>query len=105
MAVGHLGYNPQTQYGAYLRNVVTNLKNAMDDVADLAATMALMIDGDVNVAANYSYMASKFGFTDTATAKDAYFEVLSLAGKFPDNAGTSVTAVKAAIVQASNKFR
>jgi hypothetical protein len=105
MAVGHIAYNASTQHGVFLRSVITQMENAVESLSDLAATMALMIDGDVNADASYSYMATKFGFPDTATAKAAYFEILSLVGKFPDNPATAVTAVRAAIVQAANKFR
>lgn len=105
MAIQHLGYNQTTQYGGYLRTVISSIENAVENLADLRNTLVLMIDGDVNDAASYSYMATKFGFTDAATAKAAFFEIDSLFGKFPDDPAVSVTAVKAAIVQASNKFR
>ncbi len=70
---------------------------------DLLATMTLMIDGDGSDAAHFSYMQSKFGFADNATAKAGYEELASALAKL--NTDGSVSNVNAAILQLLNKFR
>jgi len=103
MAVNHISYSASTQHGALLHAALAQLEAKFDDLNDIHATMALMIDGDGSQAAHFPYMTSKFGFTSDAVAKAAYDELSSLLFKL--NTNTSVTDVNAAMLQAFNKLR
>lgn len=103
MAVSHISYSASTQHGALLHSALGGLEAKFDDLNDIHATMALMIDGDGSDASHFAYMATKFGFADNATAKAAYEELSSLLFKL--NTNSSVSDVNAALLQAFNKFR
>lgn len=103
MAVSHIAYSAGTQHGALLHSALGGLEAKFDDLNDIHASMALMIDGDGSQAAHFAYMTTKFGFSSDAVAKAAYEELSSLLFKLNTNA--SVTDVNAALLQAFNKFR
>lgn len=67
------------------------------------ANMQLMIDGDGSQDAHYHEITVQYGYTSDAVARSAWGELLSVQGKV--NVDTDVTNVKAAILQAFNKFR
>lgn len=103
MAVAHIDYNRNSQHGSALRNALTNLESAFEQLNQTHATMALMFDGDGSDASHFAYMQGKFGFADNAAAKAAFDELASLLFKL--NTNSSVSDVNAAMTQAFNKFR
>ena len=103
MAVAHIAFNDQITHGRLLRRALSQMEESLEGLGDLVATIALMIDGDGSQVAHFTYVTSKFGFTDNATAKAGYEELQSVYGKLSTNA--SVSSVNAALLQAFNKFR
>jgi hypothetical protein len=103
MSVPHIAFNDTTHYGQYLRNALVGLEVNLDRLNEIKDTMALMIDGDGSQAAHFTYMTSKFGFTDDATAKAGWDELNSCLFKL--NTNTSVSDVNAALLQLFNKLR
>jgi hypothetical protein len=103
VSVGHYQFNDQTQHGRILRRVMNGAESFLDEGADLLACIPQMIDGDGSDAAHFTYVTSKFGFPDNATAKAAWEEFQSVMGKITGDG--SVTFVNAAIRQALAKFR
>jgi len=103
MAVNHIAFNDQTTHGRLLRRALQQQEEGLQNLNEVIATMALMIDGDGSDATHFAYATPKFGFTNDAAAKAAWDELNSLAGKL--NTDGSVTFVNAAMKQAFNKFR
>lgn len=108
MAYTHIAYDKTSPHGNLLFSMLTNLETGFDSLNDLIATMQTMIDGDGSQAAHFAYMAGQFGFPsqqapDGAVAKAAWDELLSLQSKL--NTDSSVSFVKAAMLQAFSKFR
>lgn len=103
MSVAHLGFNHGTPHGSLLHAAMHQLEDGLNGLNEIIATIQQMIDGDGSQAAHFTYVADKFGFTDTATAKAAWEEANSL--KFKLNTNSSVSDVNAAMLQAFNKFR
>jgi aspartokinase-like uncharacterized kinase len=103
MAVNHITFNQSNQHGSMLHFAVDNLEKGLEGLNDVIAVMVLMIDGDGSQASQFTYMTSKFGFSDDAASKAAFDELNSLASKL--NVNTSVTNVNAALLQAFNKLR
>jgi hypothetical protein len=102
--VSHISFNDQTStYGRMLRRVLFEQEDSLNSLNEILATMALMIDGDGSDPAQFSYMASKFGFDSTTTAKAGWDELNSMASKI--NTDSSVDHVNTALKQAYNKFR
>lgn len=99
----HIFFDQRSQHGSMLRNLLNQLEFGRDTLFDMVATMQLMLEGDGTQDAHYSYMTTKFGFPDVATAHTAYNELVALQAKLNTNA--SVTNVLAAMDQAFNKFR
>lgn len=75
----------------------------LEEGIDLQATLIQMLSGDGSQDAHYTYIATKFGFPDDATAHAAVNEFNSVMGKIISDA--SVSSVNAAIKQAMAKFR
>lgn len=103
MAIAHINFNQGTQHGLLLKNGLQKLEDSLGELNEIKGTMQLMIDGDGSLAAHFTYMTGKFGFTDDAGAKAAWDELNSLLFKL--NTDSSVDNVHAALVQAFNKFR
>lgn len=103
MAVSHLSFNDQLTHGRILRSSINKLEEGLEELQDVLATMALMLDGDGSQAAHFAYATTKFGFSSDANAKAAYDELNSLSAKLTTDA--SVSNVNAAMLQAFNKFR
>ena len=102
MAVAHISYNRETQYGRMIASAMTQIDEGRTGLIDLLGILAKMIDGDPSVAANYSYMVTKCGFTDNAGAMAGYNELNSLMLKLTSNA--SQIDVANAITQACAKL-
>lgn len=103
MAVAHINFNAGTPHGGLLKNGLSRLEDALNNLNELKATMQLMIDGDGSQTAHFPYMQEKFGFTDNAGAKAAWDELNSVLFKL--NTNSSVDSVNAALLQVFNKFR
>jgi tetrahydromethanopterin S-methyltransferase subunit H len=104
MAITHISFNDQTNHGRQLRAHLNKLEEAVEGLDDLVKTMALMLDGDGTQSAHFtSYIITKFGFPDAATAKACWDELNSVSFKLQTNA--SVSDVNAAIKQVVNKHR
>ena len=103
MAVAHIAFDDQTNHGRILRRSLQHLEDGLEELEDLIATIATMIDGDGSQAAHFTYVTTKFGFSSDANAKAAWDELNSLKFKLTTNA--SVTDMNAALLQAFNKFR
>ena len=103
MAVAHISFNDQTTHGRVLRRGLQQLEESLENINDVLATMATMIDGDGSQAAHFTYATEKFGFASDAATKSAWDELNSLAFKL--NTNDSVSSVNAAMLQAFNKFR
>lgn len=103
MAVNHISFNDQTQHGRVLRRGLQQLEEAIENLNDVLATTATMIDGDGSQAAHFAYATAKFGFDNDAATKAAWDELNSLMFKL--NTNDSVSSVNAALLQAFNKFR
>lgn len=103
MAVQHIQFNDQLPHGRMLRRALDQLEEAIAKLEDLISTVTLMIDGDGSQASHFTYVTSKFGFADNATAKAAWDELNSLMFKLTTN--SSITDMYAALNQAFNKFR
>ena len=103
MAVAHIYFNDQSQYGRLIRRALQMTEDGLDNLNDVLGVMGFMIDGDGSLAAHFSYATTKFGFGSDADTKAAYEELQSLAFKL--NTNSSVTDVNAALLQAFNKFR
>jgi hypothetical protein len=103
MAVGHIAYNSETNHGRKIRRCLELLEEGHEGLNDILDTLALMVDGNGSDAAQFTYMTTKCGFPDNATAKAAYDELQSL--RFKLNTNAQVTDVLAALRQAFNKFR
>ncbi len=103
MAVSHITFNDQTNHGRMLRAALNKGQGFLEDGNDLLGTMVMMIDGDGSDSSQFTYMTTKFGFPDNATAKAAWDELNSCYGKL--NTDSSVTFLHAALVQVFSKFR
>lgn len=103
MAVQHIGYTTSSPKGDKLRVMLLHGEDFIDQLNDLVGSMQLMIDGDGSQAAHFAYMTTEFGFDSDTVAKAAWEELLSVQGKL--NTDASVSNVKAALIQAFNKFR
>lgn len=105
MAITHIKYGAA---GATHSTLISVAKNRLEEgkgaLADLIATMALMINGDGTQEAHFTaYVIDAFGFPDAATAKAAWDELNSVHGKISGDG--SVSFVNAALNQFFNKFR
>jgi hypothetical protein len=103
MPVQHIGFDKTSQHGNRLFSHLNRLEIGLEGLNDELATMSLMIDGDGTSDTHFTYMTSKYGFTDNATAKAAFEEMSSFLAKL--NTDNSVTNVSSALLQAFNKFR
>ena len=103
MAVQHIAFNDQLPHGRMLRRSLQQMEEGMEGLRSSLATLATMIDGDGTVADHFAYTLGKFGFSDVATAKAAYDELLALRAKLSTNA--QVTQVGSALTNAFNRFR
>ena len=102
MAVSHISLNDQTQHGRMLRSALNKLDDGLQELTDLLAIMATMVDGDGSSSTHFPYVTSKFGFASDSKSKEAFDELNSLKYKLSTNA--SVTDVNAAMLQAFHKF-
>ena len=103
MAFTKINFNASLPHGALLRSALNNFESGRNGLNAVIACTQLMIDGDGSQAAHFTEVMSRYGFTDTATAKAAWEELNSLAAKL--NTDAQVTSVLAAINQALAKFR
>ena len=111
MAISHIQINPQLPHASRLRSVALGIENDVDVLTEELGTMALMIDGDPSVAANYGEVVTRYGIETPgmveadrlAAAKALFDEMNSLKFKLTTNA--SVSDVNAAILQAASKIR
>lgn len=105
MAISHISYGAA---GADHAVLITAAKNKLEEgkeaLADVIATMALMLNGDGTDEAHFTaYVIDKFGFPDAATAKAGWDELNSVHGKLSGDG--NVSFVNAALNQFFNKFR
>jgi len=103
MAVSHIYFNEQSQYGRLIRRALNLIEDGLDNLNDTIGVITVMIDGDGSQADHFTYATTKFGFGSDADTKAAYEELQSLAFKLNTNA--SITDMNAALLQAFNKFR
>lgn len=103
MAFNHISFDPNTQYGRMLKDFLRMAEASDDLFTDLRDVMIQMRDGDGSLAAHYTNVTSKFGFTDDAKAKAAFDELDSAYSKTSGNG--SVTNVRAARDQMFAKLR
>lgn len=95
MAVGHSGFNPQTEHGRELREGLDWVENGRERLRRHRDTLIQMKDsGQLG-----SYAVSKYGWTDVAAAIAGLAELESALGQL-DAAG-----VKAALDQLFAKLR
>jgi len=83
-----------------------NLNSALygtDGLNNEIANMQLMIDGDGSADAHYAEIRIQYGFPTDTIAHEAFNELLSVQSKLDTD--SSVSNVKAAILQAFNKLR
>jgi len=103
MAVPHIFFNDQTQYGRVKRRALQMLEEGLENLIDVVEVQVQMLDGDGSQAAHFAYATPKFGYISDAQTKAAHEELQSLRFKLTTN--SSVTDVNAALLQAFNKFR
>jgi hypothetical protein len=103
MAVAHILYDKNSHYGAMFRTAIISLEKGYEDLNDLLATLATMLDGDGTQAAHFDYITARFGFESNVLAKAAWDELNSVMFKL--NTDASVSSVNAALRQFFNKFR
>ena len=103
MAFAHIHFDDSTQYGRMLRNFLRSAEASDDQFTDVRDVMIQMRDGDGSQAVHYDNVASKFGFTDSAKAKEAFEELDSAYSKTSGNG--SVSNVRAARDQLYAKLR
>ncbi len=103
MAVAHLQINDQIPHGRMLRAAINKLDEGREELADIIASLGLMIDGNGSDAAHFVYMKEKLGCASNEIAKAVWDELNSVNFKLTTNA--SVDNVKAALDQVVNKLR
>lgn len=102
MAVSHISFNSNSEYGMQLRQALGFLERGKNEINDLLGVMATMIDGDGSQPAHYAYFVSRFGFSSNEDAQAAWNELQALMFKLNTEAG--VDHVNAAMTQAFSKF-
>jgi len=101
-AISHLPFD-NTNHSQRIRECLNNLERGRNELVAEVSTMELMIDGDGSNVSHFEAVRVKYGFPDTTVAKAAFEELAALKGKLDSDASTS--NVKAAMLQAFNKFR
>lgn len=99
----HISFNPNSTYGILLRTAMGSLETGLVKANEVLGTMTEMLDGDGSSDTHYTYITSKFGFTDNAVAHAGYAELSALVGKL--NTDGSITNMHAALIQAFNRFK
>jgi hypothetical protein len=102
MAVQHITFNDQTNHGRMIRRALQQLQDGRQGLIEIIGVMQLMIDGDSSDPSQFTYMTTKCGFPDNATAKAAWEELNAL--KFKLTTDSSQSNVNAAFDQAQHKF-
>lgn len=103
MAYAHILFNPLSQFGSKLRNMLVTNENADDLFIDLRDVMVQMIDGDGSSDTHYARVQALFGFDTIVTAHAAFLEIDSAFAKTSGNG--SVSNVRAARDQMFAKLR
>lgn len=103
MAFQHLQFSSTTEYGSRLRLALRDVENGLDALVKSRDTMTFMIDGDGSLASQFAEVASRYQFTDNATAKAAWDELNSYLGKETGDGTTD--HVDTARKQLMNKLR
>ena|SRR5438045_4129041 len=98
MSIQHIAFDDTTPHGRQLRRCLQQLEDGLTGLIDIFAIIGLMRDAGQTT----SYLVSKFGFPDIATAQAAYDELNSLQSKLTTDA--QVSSVNAAMLQAFRKF-
>jgi hypothetical protein len=99
----HIPYNPQTQYGRLLFDMLNFNENADLKMARVRDVMVQMLEGDGSADAHYSTIKTRFGFETDAKAHEAFSEVDSAFSKTSGNG--AVSNVRAARDQLFAKLR
>jgi hypothetical protein len=102
MAVNHIDFRSDTPHGRKLREALDAIQDGYRGLGDVRAIILQMRDGDGSDASHYTYVADKFGFPDTATAKAGFEELDSFYAKLSTDG--EVTFVNAAMLQLLAKF-
>lgn len=107
MAIQHIQFdgrnNGNVTHGLMLRTALNQLEEGRANLIKVRDAMALMVDGDTAVAANYGEVVTRFGFGSNTDAKAAFDEINSALGKI--TVDTSVSSVQSALLQLFNKLR
>jgi hypothetical protein len=99
MAIGHIDYNRQSEYGKQLKQATSDFETGLNALIEQRDTLIQMKDG-----ANFTtYALTKYGFPSTAVADAALAEIESALAKV--TVDTSVSGTKAALNQMLDKFR
>jgi hypothetical protein len=103
MAMLHIQFNDQLQHGRYLRRGLQMMEEGRETLIKAKDVMATMMNGDGTLAAHFTEVTSRFGFTDDTTSKAAWDELNSALSKFTTDA--QVTSVQSALLQLFSKLR
>ena len=103
MALQHVYFNDQTNYGRLLRRCLSMMEESDDLMADVRDVMIQMRDGDGSQDAHYAEVTARFGFASDANARAAFEELDSAYSKTSGNG--SVSNVRAARDQLYAKLR
>jgi hypothetical protein len=97
MAVTHYQFNPSTQSGGRLRNVLNQTENGRLGLIKELGVMTGDLDGDGSDAAHFTNVVTRYGFGSNEYAKAAWEELNSAVAKI--NGNGSVSNVTAALEQ------
>jgi len=97
MAVGHIKLTPSASHTVYIQVAMNQLRDGKRKLSEVIAFLSQMIDGDISIEENFSYMATALG-TDNANAKAAFDELSSLHFKLTTN--VSINDMHSAMDQA-----
>lgn len=103
MAVAHVYFNDQLQFGRQLRRALQLSEEADDCLTDVRDVMIQMRDGDGSQDAHYAKITARFGFPSDAKARAAFEELDSAYSKTSGNG--SVSNVRAARDQLYSRMR
>jgi hypothetical protein len=99
MAIGHIDYNRQSEYGKQLKRAADDFESGLKGMIEQRDMLIQMKDG----ADFTTYALTKYGFASTAVADAALAEIESALAKVTVDSSVSGTA--AALNQLFDKLR